>query len=193
MKFDLFNLMQMRDATWTPREVFAEVDDHIRIAEDAGFETAWFAEHHFSNYSLCPSPLMAAAHFAGRTTRIRLGTGVVVLPLYEPIRLAQEVGMVDVLSDGRLVLGIGSGYQPYEFERFGMPLDETVMDRTLEALDVIELSATQEEFSFDGQYYAYPETRLASRPMGGRMPEVWIAACIPTCSSAPSSAATACF
>lgn len=175
LQFDLFSLMQMRDATWTPRDVFDEVGDHIRIAEEAGFGTAWFGEHHFSNYSLCPSPLMAAAHFAGQTSRIRLGTGVVVLPLYEPIRLAQEIGMVDVLSDGRLVLGIGSGYQPYEFERFGMPLDETVMERTLEALDVIERAVTQEAFSFDGRYYSYPETSVASKMPGARMPEVWIA------------------
>ena len=175
LQFDLFSLMQMRDATWTPRDVFDEVDDHIRIAEQAGFGTAWFGEHHFSNYSLCPSPLMAAAHFAGRTSRIRLGTGVVVLPLYEPIRLVQEIGMVDVLSGGRLVLGIGSGYQPYEFERFGVPLDETVMARTLEALDVIEQAMTQEAFSFNGAYYGYPETHVASKLPGGRMPDVWIA------------------
>ncbi len=180
MKFDLFNLMQARDASWTPARVFADTADQVRLAEQAGFETAWFAEHHFTNYSLCPSPLMAAAYFAGQTNRIRLGSSVVVLPLYEPTRLVQEIGMVDQLSGGRLVLGIGSGYQAYEFERFRTVLDGDVMARTMEALDVIELGLTQESFEYHGRFYDYPETPIASRALQQPMPEIWIAGMHPT-------------
>ena len=93
------------------------VDDairHTRIAESLGFGRAWFAEHHFSNYSLCPSPLMMVAHAAAATERIRLGTAVIVAPLHTPARLLGEIGLADSLSGGRLDLGIGNGYQHFE-------------------------------------------------------------------------------
>ena len=173
MQFDLFSLMQKRDESWSARGVFEDVAEQLRVAEQAGFGTAWFGEHHFSNYSLCPSPLMACAWMAGRTSRIRLGPAVVVAPLYEPIRLVQELGLVDVLSDGRLVLGLGSGYQDYEFERFRTPLGEAV-DRTLEILDIIELALTRDSFSYDGRFYRYPETQVAVK-RANAMPETWVA------------------
>jgi alkanesulfonate monooxygenase SsuD/methylene tetrahydromethanopterin reductase-like flavin-dependent oxidoreductase (luciferase family) len=175
MKFDLFCLMQQRDASWSAADVYDDVADQVSTAEQIGMHTAWFAEHHFSNYSLCPSPVMAAAYFAGRTERIRLGTGVVVLPLYEPMRLAQEIAMVDTLSKGRMVLGIGSGYQAYEFERFRTVLDDDVMERTLEAADVIEMALTRPQFEHHGPHYDYPPTQIAIKAVGERMPEVWIA------------------
>ena len=174
MKFDLFSLMQKRDESWSAADVFRDLDDHVRIAEQGGFETAWFAEHHFFNYCLCPSPLLAAAYFAGRTERIRLGTAVVVLPLYEPSRLVQEIGMVDTISNGRLVVGVGSGYQPFEFERFRLSLDEAI-DRTMEVLDIIELGLTQGEFEYNGQHYQYPRTVVASRSVQQPLPEIWVA------------------
>ena len=172
MKFDLFALMQKRDESWSARDVYDDLSDQVKLAEQIGLETVWFAEHHFSNYSLCPSPLMAVAYFAPQTKRVRLGTAVVVLPLYEPMRLLQEIGMADVLCDGRLVLGIGSGYQDYEFQRFRTPLEESV-DRTLEILDIIELALSQDEFDYQGVYYQYPRTQIAIKPT--RMPEIWVA------------------
>ena len=174
MKFDLFSLIQKRDESWSAQDVYGDLDEHVRLAEQAGFETAWFAEHHFGNYCLCPSPLMAVTYFAAKTKRIRLGTAVVVLPLYEPTRLVQEIGMADVLSGGRLVLGIGSGYQPYEFARFRTDLDEGV-ERTLEVLDIIELALTQESFEYDGRYYKYPRTVIAIKPIQQPLPEIWVA------------------
>ena len=172
MKFDLFALMQKRDESWSTSDVFDDLTDQIKLAEESSFETVWFAEHHFSNYSLCPSPLMAVAYYAGLTRRVRLGTAVVVLPLYEPMRLVQEIGMADVLSDGRLVLGVGSGYQDYEFQRFRTPIEEGV-DRSLEILDLIELAMHQDRFEYHGQYYQFPPTQIAIKPM--RTPEIWVA------------------
>ena len=172
MKFDLFALMQKRDEAWSASDVFDDLTDQVKLAEESSFETVWFAEHHFSNYSLCPSPLMAVAYFAGLTRRVRLGTAVVVLPLYEPMRLVQEIGMADVLSGGRLVLGVGSGYQDYEFQRFRTPLEEGV-DRSLEILDLIELAIHQDKFDYQGAYYQYPSTQIAIKPL--RTPEIWVA------------------
>ena len=117
MEFGLFNLMGYRERGKTTRDIMRETVEQVRLADRGGFAMAWFAEHHFSNYCVCPSPLMMAAHCAGVTERIKLATGIVVLPLYNPARLIAEIGMVVALCDGRLVLGVGSGYQPFEFDR----------------------------------------------------------------------------
>jgi alkanesulfonate monooxygenase SsuD/methylene tetrahydromethanopterin reductase-like flavin-dependent oxidoreductase (luciferase family) len=173
MKFDLFSLVQQRDASWSGRRVYETLAEHVRLAEQIGLETAWFAEHHFNNYSLCPSPLLACAYFAGMTRRIRLGTAVLVLPFYEPARVIEEIAQADLISNGRLVVGIGSGYQDYEFQRFRVPLDEAI-DRTLEILDMIELGLTRETFAYDGRHYRLPPTTIAVRPVQA-MPEIWVA------------------
>jgi alkanesulfonate monooxygenase SsuD/methylene tetrahydromethanopterin reductase-like flavin-dependent oxidoreductase (luciferase family) len=120
MEFGIFNLMGSRDPAKPTAEVFSEVAEQTRRADELGYDIAWFAEHHFSNYCLCASPLMLVVHCAPITKKIRLGTAVVVLPLYNPARLAAEIATADALSNGRLMLGIGAGYQPYEFERFGV-------------------------------------------------------------------------
>ena len=103
MEFGIFNLMGSRDPEKPTAEVFAEVAEQTRLADEFGYAIAWFAEHHFSNYCLCASPLMLVAHCASITKKIRLGTAVVVLPLYNPARLLAEIAAADALSDGRLI------------------------------------------------------------------------------------------
>lgn len=174
MQFDLFNLVQKRDASWSDAAVYDALFDAVRLADQGGFRTAWLAEHHFNNYCLCPSPLLACVALAGRTERIRLGTGVLVLPLYEPVRLVEEIAMADALTGGRLVLGIGAGYQDAEFRRFRVPLAEST-ERTLELLDIIELGLTGEEYSYDGKHYAIPPTRISLLPVQQPQPELWVA------------------
>ncbi|TKI05308.1 LLM class flavin-dependent oxidoreductase [Martelella alba] len=124
MKLGLFNLMSYQDNPQGIQGVINDMRSMVGLAEELGFDTAWFAEHHFTNYSVSVSPLLMAAHMAGHSRRIRLGTAVIVLPLYQPMRLAQEIALVDRLTDGRLVLGIGSGYQAYEFDRYGVDVEE---------------------------------------------------------------------
>jgi hypothetical protein len=101
MEFGIFNLMGSRDPEKPTAEVFTEVAEQTRLADELGYAIAWFAEHHFSNYCLCASPLMLIAHCASITKKIRLGTAVVVLPLYNPARLLAEIATADALSDGR--------------------------------------------------------------------------------------------
>lgn len=174
MKLGLFCLMAQRDPTVSPSQVFKDTVQQVQLAEEIGLEIAWFAEHHFSNYSLCVSPLMMVAHCAPMTERIRLGPAVVVLPLYDPIRLIEEIATVDVMTGGRLVLGIGSGYQPYEFDRFRISLDESI-DRSLEILEMMDLAFAQETFSYDGKYYQQPLTALSVKPIQRPSPEIYIA------------------
>ena len=173
MQFGLFNLMGYRERGVSTSEILAQAAEQTVRAEEADFDTAWFAEHHFSNYCVCPSPLLMVAHCAALTQRIKLGTAVVVVPLYHPARLLAEIGMADSLSNGRLVLGVGSGYQPYEFDRFNENLEQS-KEMTEEFLEMLELAFTQETFSYRGQHYQLPETRISAQ-IAGAMPQVWIA------------------
>lgn len=173
MQFGYFGLMGYRERGTPPRQVFKEHVEQVRHADRLGFDVAWFAEHHFSNYCICPSPLMMVAHCAAVTERIKLGPAVVVTPLYEPVRLLAEIGMVDCLADGRLVLGVGSGYQPYEFDRFGVDIADA-RPMLEEFLDILDAAFESEVFSHEGAHFRVPPTHISSRPVNPR-PEIWIA------------------
>jgi alkanesulfonate monooxygenase SsuD/methylene tetrahydromethanopterin reductase-like flavin-dependent oxidoreductase (luciferase family) len=169
MEFGIFNLMGSRDADKPTAQVFGEVAEQTKLADELGYSIAWFAEHHFSNYCLCASPLMMVAHCAAMTQKIRLGTAVVVLPLYNPSRLAAEIATVDALSNGRLMLGIGAGYQPYEFERFGVNIAQN-LEMTNEICDILDLAFSQDFFSYDGKHFKMPKTHIPARPVQKPLP-----------------------
>ncbi|MGI4794104.1 MAG: LLM class flavin-dependent oxidoreductase [Janthinobacterium lividum] len=173
MKFGLFNLMSIRDNPGGTAGVISDTRKMVRIAEEIGFDVAWFAEHHFTNYSISPSPLMLAAHFAGSTRTIRLGAAVVVLPLYQPMRVAQEIALVDQLSDGRLVLGVGSGYQPYEFDRLGADVAHKT-EIFLEYWDIVEQALLDGKVEFHGRFADIPPSVVGLRTVNGRMPELYL-------------------
>src|SRR5215207_6163816 len=102
------------------REVHARVTAEIQAADRLGYDTAWVAEHHFSNqYGIMPDVFTYLGYLAAKTSRIRLGTAVVTVPLYEPVRVVENLAFVDILSSGRVMIGLGSGYRPYEFAGFG--------------------------------------------------------------------------
>lgn len=172
MDFGVFNLLQQRDKSKISRTIIDETIAQTKLAEKLGFAHAWFAEHHFSNYSLCPSPLTMAAYAAGVTENIRLGSAVIVPPLHMPARLIAEIAMVDSLSNGRLDVGVGSGYQTYEFERFGVDIDDRKA-MTNEMLDMIELGLSNPNFSYDGEFYTQPATAINVRPVQKPYPPIW--------------------
>jgi alkanesulfonate monooxygenase SsuD/methylene tetrahydromethanopterin reductase-like flavin-dependent oxidoreductase (luciferase family) len=169
MEFGIFNLMGAREPTKSAAQVFSEVAEQTRVADELGYTTAWFAEHHFSNYCLCASPLMMVAHCAAITKKIRLGTAVLVLPLYNPARLAAEIATADAMSGGRLSLGIGAGYQPYEFERFGVDLKQN-LEMTEEFAEILDLALTRDFFTYSGKHYQLPETHIPARPVQQPVP-----------------------
>ena len=171
--FGLFCLMGYRERGSRVSEVLGNAVRMVRWAEDAGFEAAWFAEHHFSNYCVCPSPLLMVAHCAGRTERIKLGPAVIVVPLYQPVRLVAEIGMASALCGGRFLLGLGSGYQPFEFERFGADLGDSKA-RLEEFLALMDRAYAGETCTFDGAFTSLPETSISTRPPEG-VPPIWIA------------------
>jgi len=169
MEFGIFNLMGAREPNTSAAQVFSEVAEQTRAADQLGYSIAWFAEHHFSNYCLCASPLMMVAHCASITSKIRLGTAVVVVPLYNPARLAAEIATADALSNGRLMLGIGAGYQPYEFQRFGVDLAKN-LEMTNEFADILDLAFSRDFFSYDGKHYKMPQTHIPVRTVQKPLP-----------------------
>jgi alkanesulfonate monooxygenase SsuD/methylene tetrahydromethanopterin reductase-like flavin-dependent oxidoreductase (luciferase family) len=173
MDFGIFNLMTLRDPSKSRREIIDETLSLVQLAEAIGIDIAWFAEHHFSNYSISPSPLMMASWMAAKTTKIKVGPAVIVLPLYHPMRVAQEVALLDIQSGGRAVVGIGSGYQAYEFERFGARLD-TKAEVMLEYWDVLEQMLGRGHVDFNGKYFAAPPTEFTLRPLQKSMSPFYV-------------------
>lgn len=178
MKFGLFMLLPGGFGR-TPEQVYKNNLELISIAEDLGFFSAYVAEHHFSEYGLVNDPLLFLAAAAVQTRRIRLGTGVMIVPLYSPMRLAENAAMVDVLSGGRLDFGIGRGYQPHEFEAFDVPMDES-QARTDEAMDFIRRVWTEDEVTFEGKYYTFRKVALSPKPVQKPHPPILTAAVSPS-------------
>ena len=177
MKFGIQQLLTFRE--WqTEAEVYAQALAEARLADEVGFHAVWLAEHHFSSYGLCPSLGVLAAAVARETRRVRIGTGVVIAPFAHPIRIAEEFGMVDILSGGRLEFGLGRGYQPKEFRGLGVSMERT-RERFDEALEVIRRAWTEDTLTFEGEFYRVPGLRVLPKPLQKPHPPLWTAAVSP--------------
>lgn len=163
----------------THAQVYRETIEQVKYAEELGFDCVWFTEHHFATHGINPSILPLMAYIAGITKRIRIGTAVVVLPLYHPLRLAEDIATVDIVSEGRLELGIGSGYRLDEFKGFAIPAEES-RGMFLETLEVLFKAWSGEPFSYEGRYYQVPEgTSVRPIPLQKPHPPIWVAAISP--------------
>lgn len=156
--------------------------DYAASAEELGFDSVWANEHHFSPYGgLLPSVPVFLAAVAQRTKRVRLGTSVVVLAFHNPIEMAEQLAMVDLMSNGRLEFGFGRGYIPDDYKAWAVPMEEG-QERTIEALEVILKAWTGKPFSHDGAHYRYHDVEVWPRPEQSPYPPIWQA-----CSATPSS------
>ena len=147
----------------------------VQDSEELGYDSVWFAEHHFSNYGYIPNPLIMSAHMARETSRIRLGTAVLVLPFWNPLRVAEDIALTDQLTGGRLEVGVARGYQPFEFRRFGLSHDDA-RERTDEVLTILLRALTSDSFSFSGKYHEIPEVTVFPKPYQQPHPPLWLAA-----------------
>ncbi len=153
------------------RELYHQCLSQVQAAEAMGFDSIWLTEHHFTDDGYLPSMMPAAAAIAARTTRVTIGTYVLLAPFLHPLKLAEDVAFVDVLSGGRFRLGIGQGYRAEEFEGFGVPRAER-LGRTLETLEILKRAWTGERFSFDGKYFKFRDVRVLPRPVSQPYPEL---------------------
>lgn len=175
MKFGLFYQLPCADTQSEPVR-YQETIEQIVHADTLGFDCAWMAElHFFKPFSIMPSPLIMATAVAQRTNRIRLGIGVNLLPLYHPLRSAEDGATVDILSNGRLEFGVGRGAIPIHFAGFDVPREES-RERFEESLEVLQKAWTASSFSYAGKHYQIPETSLAPKPLQKPHPPLRVAA-----------------
>lgn len=161
-----FGLLHLFEAPGkrTEKQYYEENIELIEYADEVGLDEVWLAEHHFSEYGVMPSTQVFGSYIAARTKRIRIGTGVVVLPFHNPIRVAEEFAFLDQLCDGRLDFGVGRGYQPLEFEGYGIPMEHSreVFD---ESLEIIRQAWTQDTVEFEGKHYTFKGIKPRPQPV----------------------------
>ena len=165
---------------WTDRNVsLASVYDRalerFGVMDTTGYDAVWLAEHHFSSFSVCPSVHMMATMAAAQTETLRIGTAVSLAPFYHPLRLAEEVALLDVLSGGRVNWGAGRGFSRVEFEAFGIPVEESA-GRFRETVEVVLAAWRSERLSHQGEFFHFENVEVLPRPLQQPHPPVWMAA-----------------
>jgi alkanesulfonate monooxygenase SsuD/methylene tetrahydromethanopterin reductase-like flavin-dependent oxidoreductase (luciferase family) len=175
MRFGFFDQLPCASGH-SERQRYQDILAQIELGDALGFDTVWLGELHFSRtFSILAAPLMVLAAAAQRTTRIRLGTAVTLLPLHSPVKIAEEAATADILSNGRLEFGVGRGTAPVHYAGYDIPQEES-RERFEEALEFILQAWTHESFSFQGKYYRARDLVLVPRPVQTPHPPVRIAA-----------------
>ena len=137
----------------------------VEWSEELGFDEVWFTEHHFIDYGLSVDPATLASAAAARTRRVRIGLAAAILPFHHPLRLAEQMALVDIISEGRLDVGVGRGNRPAEFAGYRVPQQES-RERFDETVDVIQRAWTEERFSYRGRFFTFDDVRVISlRPL----------------------------
>jgi alkanesulfonate monooxygenase SsuD/methylene tetrahydromethanopterin reductase-like flavin-dependent oxidoreductase (luciferase family) len=184
MRIWAFLIGQRTSPATTFEEIYRNLLEEAELAERLGYHGVLLAEHHFTNYCAIPNPLMLAAALGQRTGRLRIGTAVVVLPLHNPVRLAEDIAQADQLTGGRLEVGFGRGYSAYEFTPLGLDLRDSAA-AVAEALDVLDRLWSGPDVSNADGRWTFPAITVTPRPVQRPSPPGWLA-----CGS-PSSFATA--
>ncbi|UYN94955.1 MAG: LLM class flavin-dependent oxidoreductase [Enhydrobacter sp.] len=145
----------------------AVVHEHFQLGdlvEPLGFDSLWALEHHFTGYAMSPAPTQLLAYFAGRTRRIQLGTAVIVLPWHDPIRVAEQIALLDIMCGGRCLFGFGRGAASTEYEGFRIPMGEA-RPRFVEAAQIVVKALSQEVFEHEGEFFRIPRMSIRPRPI----------------------------
>jgi alkanesulfonate monooxygenase SsuD/methylene tetrahydromethanopterin reductase-like flavin-dependent oxidoreductase (luciferase family) len=174
LKFGLINFLE-NPAGKSERQIVQEQIYVSRRAEEYGFDSIWLVEHHFSEYGNCVSAAVMLGALAAATRLVRLGSGVIALPFRNPIRVAEEFALIDLISDGRLEFGIGRGYQPVEFHGYGV--DPTKSREIFnEALEIILQAWTRDRVNFAGAHFKLEDVVVRPKPIQKPHPPIWMAA-----------------
>ncbi len=175
MEFGWYHEFHRQVEQQSDADAFAQALEQIADAERWGLDVIWLAEiHQQAARSVLSAPLTVASTIAARTSRIKIGTGVQVLPLCHPLRLAEETATIDQISRGRLLLGAGRSGNPRSYAAYGVPYSES-RERFYETLDILKLAWTQQSFSYSGRYYSFNEARAVPRPHQQPHPPIRIA------------------
>lgn len=178
MKFGVLQFFSWPGKRVPLETVYERVFQRIDVMERTGYDAVWLAEHHFSTYSICPSVHIMGTHIAARTERLRIGTAVSLAPFYHPLRLAEEVALLDVLSDGRVNWGAGRGFDPTEYRSFGIEPDDSY-PRFREAVEIVLKAWTSERMTHHGEHWNFDDVEVLPKPKQQPHPPVWLAASSP--------------
>ena len=174
MKFGVLQFFSWPDRRGDLKEVYDRALERVQIMDTNGYDAVWIAEHHFSTYSVCPSINMMGTHFAAHTKNLRIGTGVSLAAFYNPIRLAEEIALLDVLSGGRVNWGAGSGFDPTEFRTFGIDRKQK-HPIFRENVEIVLEAWKSGKFSYEGKFNRYKDVEVLPKPVQDPIP-VWMAA-----------------
>lgn len=175
MKFGVLQFFGWADRSIPLESVYARAFDRVEVMDKTGYDAVWLAEHHFSSYSICPSVHMMGTHIAARTQNLRIGTAVTLIAFYHPLRVAEEIGLLDVLSEGRVNWGAGRGFDPTEFRVFDVAVDESAA-RFREGVDVVLEAWRNERLTYSGEYWNFEDVEVLPKPVQKPHPPVWVAA-----------------
>ena len=153
--------------------VYRRALERVQIMDQGGYDAVWLAEHHFSTYSVCPSVHIMGMHVAGLTKNIRIGTGVSLAAFYHPLRLAEEVALLDNLSGGRVNWGAGRGFDRKEMEVFGVGAEGSY-DRFRENVEIVLAAWGSDRLTYEGRHHSFQDVEVLPKPLQDPMP-VWIA------------------
>jgi alkanesulfonate monooxygenase SsuD/methylene tetrahydromethanopterin reductase-like flavin-dependent oxidoreductase (luciferase family) len=174
MKFGVLQFFSWPGRRVPLETVYARAFDRMKVMDETGYDAVWLAEHHFSTYSVCPSVHIMATHIAAHTKRLRIGTAVSLATFYHPLRLAEEVALLDQISGGRVNWGAGRGFDPVEHRAFGVePKDSYARFR--ESVEVVLKAWRDEKVSHHGRFWTFEDIEVLPKPRQDPMP-VWIAA-----------------
>jgi alkanesulfonate monooxygenase SsuD/methylene tetrahydromethanopterin reductase-like flavin-dependent oxidoreductase (luciferase family) len=175
MKVGVLQFFGWQDRAIPLPSIYAMALERIVTMDKTGYDAVWLAEHHFSSFSVCPSVHMMGVMAAAKTQRLRIGTGVSLAPFYNPLRLAEEVALLDVLSGGRVNWGAGRGFERSEFKAFGIAGEESA-PRFHETVDIVLKAWSNDRLSYQGKYYSYEGVEVLPKPLQQPHPPVWMAA-----------------
>ncbi len=178
MKFGLYSSIANPPRGEHLERSIDEVIAEAQLAESLGFDSCFFGEHHQDRDGFLPSPLIVATAVAARTRTLRVGTSVILLPLHHPVHLAEDVITLDLVSKGRVVLGVGIGYQADDFRAFSVPMGDRLA-RFEESVDILKLCWAGERYSFKGKHYTLKDVQVTPRPYQRPGPPLWIGASVP--------------
>jgi probable F420-dependent oxidoreductase len=168
--YDFRNPPQWRQSS---DRLYGEILDQIAWGENNGFDDVWLSEHHFIEDGYLPSILPVAAAIAARTKRIRIASGVLLMPFHDPVRLAEDIAVVDVISGGRFELGVGVGFKLEEFESFGVPFKERG-SRTNQSLEIIRRALDGETVTFKSEFFDFKNVKVTPEPIQKPHPPIWL-------------------
>ena len=176
MRFSLFAHMERARPDQTYAELYEDFTDLCVTADQGGFDKIWTGEHHGIDFTITPNPFITLADLARQTKNVRLGTGAVIAPYWHPVKLAGEAAQTDVITGGRLELGLARGAYPYEYDRMVPGMDAAEAGRRLREAASLVRPLWKGDCAHEGEFFSFPATSSSPKPLQEGGPPIWIAA-----------------